>query len=85
MHAVRRITVMLYQIFTYRRLILRNLVLKSLQAYIFLNLYTKIKVKKDCLWKKEHTNRKLGLIESLHMQNCSLRGCIPPIPHPHPL
>ena len=41
MHAVCRITFMLYPIFLYRRMILRNWVLKSLQAYIFLNLYTK--------------------------------------------
>ena len=32
---------MLYLIFLYRRTILRNWVLKSLQIYIFLNLYTK--------------------------------------------
>ena len=44
MHAVCRITFMLYPIFLYRRMILRNWVLKSLQAYIFLNLYTKIRV-----------------------------------------
>ena len=35
------------------------------------------------LEKKEHTknheNRRLGLIESLHMQHCSLRGCIRPL------
>ena len=41
MHAVCRITFMLYPIFFYRRMILRNWVLKSLQAYIFLLLYTK--------------------------------------------
>ena len=34
MHAVCRITFMLYPIFLYRRMILQNLVLKSLQAYI---------------------------------------------------
>ena len=45
MHAVCRITFMLYPIFLYRRMILRNWVLKSLQAYIFLNLYTKKKVR----------------------------------------
>ena len=38
MHAVCRITFMLYPIFLCRRMILRNWVLKSLQAYIFLNL-----------------------------------------------
>ena len=41
MHAVCRITFMLYPIFIYRRMILRNCVLKPLQAYIYLNLYTK--------------------------------------------
>ena len=41
MHAVRRITFMLYPIFIYRRMISRNRVLKSLQAYTFLNLDTK--------------------------------------------
>ena len=44
-----------------------------------------IKVRKDCLWKQgilNHENRRLGFIESLHMQHCSLRGCIrtPPAP-----
>ena len=24
---------------------------------------------------QNHENRRLGLIESLHMQHCSLRGC----------
>ena len=42
MHAVCRITFLLYPIFIYRRKMLRNCVLKSLQAYIFfLYLYTK--------------------------------------------
>ena len=41
MHAVCRITFKLYPIFIFRRMILRNWMLKSLQAYIFLNLYTK--------------------------------------------
>ena len=41
MHAVCRITFMLYLMFLYRKMILRNWVLKSLQTYIFLNLYTK--------------------------------------------
>ena len=27
---------------------------------------------------RNHENRRLGLIESLHMQHCSLRGCIRP-------
>ena len=40
MHAVCRITFMFYPLFIYRRMILRNWVLKSFQAYIFLNLYT---------------------------------------------
>ena len=31
---------------------------------------------------QNHENRRLGLSESLHMQNCSLRGCIRPRPHP---
>ena len=32
---------------------------------------------------QNHENRRLGLIESLHMQHCSLRGCIrPPLPPP---
>ena len=39
---------------------------------------SKIKVKNDCLGKqrtyKNHENRRLGLIVSLHMQRCSLRG-----------
>ena len=44
----------------------------------------KIKVKKECLW-KHLENRRLGLIESLHMQHCNLRGCLraPPPPPPH--
>ena len=41
MHAVCHITYMLYPICIYQEQILRNWVLKSLQAYIFLNLYTK--------------------------------------------
>ena len=44
---------------------------------------SKIKVKRDCLWKqrthKNHEKRRLGLIECLHMQHCSLRGCISPL------
>ena len=28
---------------------------------------------------QNHENRRLGLIESLHMQHCSLRGCIRPL------
>ena len=28
---------------------------------------------------QNHKNRRLGLIESLHMQHCSLRGSIRPI------
>ena len=28
---------------------------------------------------KNHENQRLGLIESLHMQHCSLRGCIRPL------
>ena len=27
---------------------------------------------------QNHENRRLGLIESLHMQHCSMRGCIRP-------
>ena len=42
MHAVCCITYMLYPIFLYRKLILRNCVVKSLQAYIFQNFYTKL-------------------------------------------
>ena len=44
--------------------------------------YSKIKVKKDWLWKQRtqnHETRRFGLIESLHMQHCSLRGCIRPL------
>ena len=41
MHAVCRIKFMLFPIFIYGRIMLRNWVLKLLQAYIFLNLYTK--------------------------------------------
>ena len=40
-HDVCRITFMLYPIFIYWRTILRNGMLKSLQAYICLNIYTK--------------------------------------------
>ena len=28
---------------------------------------------------QNHENRRLGLIESLHMQHCSLQGCIRPL------
>ena len=28
--------------------------------------------------RQNHENRRLGLIEFLHMQHCSLRGCIRP-------
>ena len=28
---------------------------------------------------ENHENRRLGLIESLHLQHCSLRGCILPL------
>ena len=42
--------------------------------------YGKIKVKNDCLWKqkkkKNLENLRLGLIETLRIQHCSLRGCI---------
>ena len=34
------------------------------------HFYNKIKVKMDCLW-QYHENRRLGLIESLHMQHSS--------------
>ena len=33
---------------------------------------------------QNHENRRLCLIESLHMQHCSLRGCIRPTHHLHP-
>ena len=39
MHADCRITFMLYSIFSYRRIILRNKVLKSLQTYIIYKIY----------------------------------------------
>ena len=29
---------------------------------------------------QNHENRRLGLIESLHMPHCSTRGCIRPLP-----
>ena len=33
---------------------------------------------------KNHENRRIGLIESLHMQHCSLWGCIRPPPSAAP-
>ena len=44
--------------------------------------YSKIKVKRIAFRNKEHTKNhehwRLGLIESHHMQHCSLQGCIRP-------
>ena len=44
---------------------------------------SKLQVKKGLPLEKKntqnHENRRLGLIESLHMQHCSLRGCIRPL------
>ena len=57
----------------------------DIYRYILRKDLTKIKVKKNSLWKQgTHTLTKLGLIESLHMQRCSLRGCIRLNPTPTP-
>ena len=56
---------------------------QDIHAKTYSDRYSKIKVKKGILPLETkntqiHENRRIGLIVSLHMQHCNLRGCIRP-------
>ena len=53
----------------------------STQAQVTLNRICQTGLPLETKNTQNHENRRLGLIESLHMQHCSLRGCVrPPAP-----
>ena len=64
-----------------QRIIYRRLLEQARKAMF--SVLRKIKVKKELpletMNTQNHENRRLGSIKSLHMQHCSLRGCIRPL------